>query len=463
MELKEVIANGWCVGCGMCAAVCAKYRLQMQWNDRGEYIPVERAGCNACGEACDLCVSVCPVHGYTKNETEIGESLYGNVPGTHYRDETGYYLGAYIGYTDRDKLRENGASGGMATWTLETLLESGEVDAVAAVGRTTNPEKFFEFRICNTVDEVRQCSRSAYYPVEVSEVIRHILHNEGRYAIIGLPCVCKAIRLAQERFPKLKQRIHYVLGLTCGNLCSKYYAEYVCALGNGDPHKIREFIFRTKHPNQPTSNFGFSFCSGDKTQEKLTQIFWEDGGNSGFSFFEIPGCFYCDDTFAECADATFMDAWLPVYSDQPEGNSIVLLRDSRLHESLAMAAEMGMPIENISIEKVIESQQCALKLKRQKMGVHIHRARKTNKPYPKRREELQRKMTLSLERRAVYYDKRIAEKAALCWRESNRQLSVFHHRMRRLLWSRSVMLLLKDFQTDPWFALKRIMNKLRKR
>lgn len=462
MKLKAIIANGWCVGCGMCAAACPKDRLDMRWNDRGEYNPVERVGCDTCGEKCDLCFSVCPVHGNMKDETEIGSLLYGNVHGIQHRDETGYYLTSYVGYADRDHLRENGASGGMATWTLETLLESGEVDAVAAVGRTTNPEKFFEFRICNTTEEVRQCSRSAYYPVEISVVIRHILQNEGRYAIIGLPCVCKAIRLAQEKFPKLKERIRYVLGLVCGHTCSKYFAEYICALGGGDPHKIREFIFRTKSPNQPASNLGFSFRSGDDSEEKSKQILWQNGVGFAFtnSYFQILGCFYCDDLFAECADAVFMDAWLPRYSLRPEGHSIALLRDASLNKRLDTAMKAGMPIKILPIDQAIRSQRSPLNRKRKDLWVHICQAKKRGRHSPQKRYGFRKKVHSPFSHKIAYLHKQIADKSVSSWQESKKQLSTFQVQMYGLTRSIKFYQQLRYFLAIPLIILKRIIKKL---
>lgn len=387
--VENVVEKGWCVGCGMCAAVCPKRRLGIRWNERGEHNPVTVENAGKCGQTCDVCFSVCPAHGRTKNETEIGRELYGDVEGIQYRAETGYYLASYIGYSNVSGHRPNGASGGMATWTLETLLTSGEVDAVIAVGRTTNPDRFFEFRICTTPEDVRQCSRSAYYPVETSQVIRHVLENDGRYAIIGLPCVCKAIRLAQDHFPKLKQRIRYVLGLTCGHTCSRYFAEYLAALGGADPHDLREVIFRIKNdPAQPISNLAMYFRSGQDQTAKTGTIRWDDGFGFAFvnGYFQVPGCFFCDDVFAECADATFMDAWLPEYAQQPEGMSIALVRSPEIARRFALAPSESARLDPISIEGVVDSQKGAHYLKRSRRYTCLRQLAKAGKDVPARRD-----------------------------------------------------------------------------
>lgn len=364
--IQEVVRKDWCVGCGMCAAVCPMNRLAMKWNDRGEYNPVEIENCAACPAGCSLCYQVCPAHGNTKNETEIGRKWYGDVQGIQHTDETGYYLSAYVGYSKQH--RAAGASGGMATWLLELLLLSKLVDAVAAVGRTVNPDKLFEFKLCRNVDEVRACSRSVYYPVEASQVIQYILKNDGRYAIIGLPCFCKALRLAQDKIPKLNKRIKYILGLTCGHQSSKFFAEYICALGGGNPHELKEIVFRTKDLSQPASNPVISFRSGDGKTQLSKQVLWWDGVGDAYNnaYFQLPGCFYCDDVFAETADAVFMDAWLPEYSKQPEGHNLLLIRNIEIYEYIQEGLSNDLSSMKLPIEKVIQSQKGVLDRKRQR-------------------------------------------------------------------------------------------------
>lgn len=429
----EVVAKNLCIGCGICAGVCPRGRLEMRFNNRGEYNPVELDDCADCGVNCNLCYQVCPAHGDTKNETDIGRELYSDVDGMRYREETGYYLSSYLGYSNLNGHRENGASGGMATWTLETLLVSGEVDAVACVERTNNPKKFFEFKLCTAAEEIRKCGRSAYYPVETSQIIRHIIENDRRYAIIGLPCVCKAIRLAQDNIPKLKDRIKYVLGITCSHMCSKYFAEYLSALGGGNPHSLHEIVFRIKDPNEPASNYGMHFRSGTGKAERIGVIRGCDGFGYAFAsgLFPIRGCFFCDDVFAECADAAFMDAWLPEYAVQPEGHSIVILRNTTLQTMISSQIGKTLNLSEIDVRTTILSQKNALHLKRRKNYVHYREALKRGLPTAKMREPLLRPIRNPIHcaiERTVY---RLANSTGDTWKRVNKDIGLFDSEIKR--------------------------------
>lgn len=89
---------------------------------------------------------------------------------------------------------------------------------------------------------------------------------------------------------------------------------------------------------------------------------WADGVSTVYSngYFQIPGCFFCDDVFAECADVVFMDAWLPEYIDDPKGTSIIIVRNPEIAELIPGDANL----EEIDIERVIYSQRAALRRKR---------------------------------------------------------------------------------------------------
>ena len=378
--IDEVVKNELCIGCGTCAGICPQKILKIQDNEYGEYIPSE---VQVCDSHCGLCMEVCPF-GDNENETQIGAKIYGSTEGIKYLPETGYYLDSYVGYSN--EFRQSSASGGMAVWLLTKLLKEGIVDHVICPTPQKNPEKLFSFEILSDENSIKAASGSVYYPVEMSEVIQKIIEFPGRYAVSGLPCFIKALRLASQKNRKLRERIAFTIGLVCGQMKSKNYTKYIAALaGKKDLNKIQSVYYRGKDPENPASNFYYHFTDEHGLKYK---IFWSDGISEAWvnRWFTPNACNYCDDVFAELADVTFMDAWLPEYSKDSMGTNLVLVRSS---EILALIQE-GMEkneiyLSTISIEKVIKSQAGVLDLKRNQLSYRLYIALQEGQKAPKKR------------------------------------------------------------------------------
>lgn len=383
----NVVPKDLCIGCGVCAGVCPTGTLEMRWSDQGLRIPIDHGQCSP---KCTRCLQVCPFVDSGKTEDEIAEALYGHLPGVGHRSESGYYISTYWGYSTGDT-RTNGASGGLATWFLQNALRKGIVDRVVCVRATDDPDHRFAFEVFTSPQEVGKCGKSAYYPVDVQPVIQHILRNEGRYAIIGLPCLIKSLRLAQERVPLLKRRIVLVAGLVCGQTKSKFFSEYLLSTMGLDPRAVTKMDFRAKRPNQPASNFeARAYARGGHQGAHV----WTDGvyGRTWHTgeFTPLP-CTLCDDVFAETADVVFMDAWLPEFIKDSQGTNLVIARSRlagrHIEEGISSGEIVAQPVD---IARVVASQAAVVTHKRgrlanrlwlaQRKGLSIRKRVKPERP-----------------------------------------------------------------------------------
>jgi coenzyme F420 hydrogenase subunit beta len=424
--IREIVKKNLCIGCGVCTAVCPSDSLKIEWNHYGEYNAVEKITCD---KECGLCLKVCPFADGNDNEDKIGKTLYGEIPGIYHRTETGYYLNCYVGFAK--DTRNRGASGGMATWLLSILLKKGIVDYVIAVVPNNDGDRLFEFTILSNPESVLDSSGSVYYPVELSGVLKEIQKNPGKYALIGLPCFIKAIRLAQTRNPILRQRIFITAGLTCGQLKSRYFTSYIAALAGIREGDLKQVHYREKCQDGPASNFYYSFTRKNGTIEKIFR-------NNSISatwvnrWFTLNSCKYCDDIFAECADVTFMDAWLPEYSEDSRGTSIVLVRSPLVQNVINRGiTDEELNIDPIIIEKVVQNQAGTIDIKRKHLAYQLYFGNQKGLKMPKKRVEPSKSIDRIL-RQEIHLKDKMQRISREMWNPKDPDIECLHEKMRRL-------------------------------
>jgi coenzyme F420-reducing hydrogenase beta subunit len=407
-----------------------------------------------------MCLKVCPFFDGNDNEDIIGKRLFSDIPEIKHTSETGYFLDCFVGYSNVNKHRENGASGGLATWTMETLLEKGLVDHAICVSPMPGSDPLFKFVVCKTPEQIRACSRSCYYPVETSEVLRHVLSNDGRYAVIGLPCVCKAVRLAMEINQKLRQRIRYVLGLTCNQLKSRPFLEYMAGAKTGSPTRLKRVLFRVKDRNRPACDFGIK-CVLQNDVEKT--FFWTNGMYRVWSdgYFTPNPCNFCDDVFAECADTTFMDAWLPQYYKDWAGYNIVLSRSAAISSLLnASSKSAETSISCIAIDDVIKSQRGAIRRKRHDLAIRASMCRTLGQAVPQKRVSSRRSYVFSIRSHVVKLALLTSQKSRDEWLRNRGNRVPFDKAMQPIAIRRAVLRRVENAMCMPRTLLRRFFARL---
>jgi len=90
-NIKQVVENNWCTGCGTCVAFCPVKALKIEYTGDGRYVPALDEGvCTDCG----LCVELCPAA--NENFKELNNFVFDKVP-----DDVllGNYISCYTGYS----------------------------------------------------------------------------------------------------------------------------------------------------------------------------------------------------------------------------------------------------------------------------------------------------------------------------------------------------------------------------
>jgi coenzyme F420 hydrogenase subunit beta len=383
---KSVISGNYCIGCGACAVI-APDRYKIAINDSGCY-ESSPVGSHVDPVIDSKIAAVCPFSQETNNEDIISQRIYPDLP-RHTR--IGSYLRCCAGKTTNKKVYNQSSSGGIGRWVLAELLKTGKVDAVIHVQEVPNAgpgEPLFRYGVSREISEVEGSSRSAYYPVEMSGVLDYVRENPGRYAITGVPCFIKAIRNLSVEEPIFKERICYTVGIVCGHLKSKFYAEMLGWQMDVHPSNLGGFDFRVKIPGKKANEKGVSAIDRGDPLRKITpktvqQLF---GTNYGQGYFKYNACDYCDDVLAETADIAVGDAWLPEFLH--EGTSIVVVRNAAIADLLRKGEEAGeVSFTEVAPDAVAKSQDAGLRHRREGLAYRLHLKKLQNLWAPPKRVE----------------------------------------------------------------------------
>lgn len=339
---------------------------------------------------------LCPFSPFAADEDALAANLF---PSSNHRHPLlGRYEKAYVGHAEEGDFRASGSSGGLVTWVAAQLLSRGMVDGVVHVAAGSGG-CLFGYTLSRSIGALRAGAKSRYYPIELSGVLDEIRRIPGRYAVVGIPCFVKAVCLARDQDPVLRERIAYTLGLVCGHMKSARMAQSFAWQMRQDIGQATAFDYRVKSPDRPANWYRAEMTLPDGT--KRGEDWWHFAdGDWGAGFFQHPACNFCDDVVAETADIVFGDAWREPYSSDGRGTNVVLVRSPELLPIIeAGIAERRVALGEVDADFVVSTQAAGFRQRRQGLSFRQTWARPHIRP---RKRVLPGSIPLSRHRKAVY-------------------------------------------------------------
>lgn len=334
--------------------------------------------------------AACPFAEGSADEDEIAAEVF-TAPNLRNDTRIGRYLATFGGWVIEEDFRERASSGGIGSWIQTELLRRGLVDAILNVmAETVSPggAPLFRFTVARTEAEVRGNAKTRYYPVEMSGVIAHMRANPGRYAVIGVPCFARSLRLVARQDPVVAERLKFVLAIVCGHLKSGAFSQAISWQMGIHPNEMTGIDFRTKLENRPASRYGVTVI-GQRQGEPVKATRPMEGivgANWGHGLFKLKGCEFCDDVLGETADAAIGDAWLPAYDADPKGANVVVVRHPVVYELIRRGADEGrLHLDDLSPDEVAASQAGGLRHRRDGLAYRLWLTDKAGKWRPTKR------------------------------------------------------------------------------
>ena len=367
MNVEPIYASGLCMQCGTCAGVCTRDAIALKWDLRVGYrLHVDAAKCDDCG----MCTAVCPAEGLDFRADAWWRERNGDAPTA---DFLGPWRKLVFGWAADESTRYTSASGGVATAILQGALALGAIDAALVVAM--NPDNPLATRpvLATTADEIAACRGSKYNVAVTNVLLKQVLREPGRYALVGLPCHIQGLRKAQRRFPELRERVVLALGLFCGRTAQPRATEVTARRLGLDPGQLVSVSYR-----------GPSWPGGLRLVTKTGAVHdlpYDDYMNRRFSAYTPPRCRTCPDGLAELADISVGDAWLERFFGSP-GVSGLIVRTEAGEQLLDDLAPAWLALTSATAEEVLASQEPTHALKRRTLRGRLWLRRLAGRPVP---------------------------------------------------------------------------------
>jgi coenzyme F420-reducing hydrogenase beta subunit len=372
-SLENVIEGGFCIGCGTCTYT--NKDSQMQWNTRGELIPIFEIKDTKQS-------SMCPFSDDSKDESTLANIFFNDQLNSN--NIIGKFSNLYAGQVKSNEILKNSSSGGMLTWINKKLLDLNIVDGIIAVRESTN-DTLFEYEICYDSSDLKYFAKSRYYPAQLGNVLKKIKNDGKKYALVTLPCFAKSIRNLQLVDEELHKSIPFIFTLICGHLKTKNYSEYLGWQSNILPKDLTNIDYRVKDKNQLSSKYSVSVSDSEsKNLIAFDDLKYNDWG---LGLFKPKACDFCDDVFGELGDMTVGDAWLPKYLNDDSGNSVIIIRN-KVIDDIFIKYSSELNIEQLSKDDLLKSQKGGIAHKRSGLRVRLDHYSDMSKVTPKKRMAL---------------------------------------------------------------------------
>lgn len=378
-DIRDVVDRGMCVGCGACA-VRTSGAIPVTIGRYGVY----RASLDGADASAVAAASrVCPFSDDSKNEDALGEARFADHP---HDARVGHYHSVFAGrLTDENRLLGS-SSGGLTSFLLGELVRTGRVDGVIHVGRDAGAE-LFGYRVSTTPEQILDQRKSAYYATSVADVVARVRGDGRRYAVVGVPCFVRAFRLLADEMPDLGEQFALFVGLVCGHLKSRFFAESLAWQAGVAPPQLEAIDFRVKNPSRRSSDYDYAAIpAGGEPVLRATKSAID--GSWGYGAFQPDACNFCDDIFAETADIVFADGWLPQYVDDWSGTNLVLVRDPELRAIFDAAHARGeITLDELTVDDAARSQSGNFRHRRTGLRVRLADDAAAGRSIPHKRVE----------------------------------------------------------------------------
>ncbi len=347
--ILDIVKKGLCNRCGGCVGLCPAGTLALD----GNCYPIQVDKCIEC----DLCTDICS--GASADHQMIGNFLFGN--GYRHKDPLGIVQSVCIGHAMEEKIRWQGASGGVVTQILIHLLESGRIQGALVAGPHPDDTALGLGFIARSREDLLGSSQSRYTTTPMLTALKELVREKGEYAVVALPCQVYTLRKLQMKSKKWKKRISLIIGLYCHYRLPHEATREAGAILAPKGTELAAIKYRQKDERGwPYNTVEMTFSDGSTWRSPY-------GPAQTVSLlghcFPRGRCLLCIDALAYFADLVVGDPWIRASSGDwkysvPGGWSGIIVRSDAGAAFLQNCSDAGrLELQSIPPNEVVEGQR----------------------------------------------------------------------------------------------------------
>ncbi|MEM7069864.1 MAG: Coenzyme F420 hydrogenase/dehydrogenase, beta subunit C-terminal domain [Pseudomonadota bacterium] len=287
-SVRDVVAGGLCIGCGLCEAV-TRGRVKMTMAGDGSMRPNSVDSFSSQEEAQIL--SACP-----------GTTAKARIEPCSQQDGIwGAYSTMRYAWAKDPEIRYQSATGGVLTALGMHLLAFGQVKFILHVSADPDHPMRSRWVISETPKQVSERCGSRYGPVSPLAGLIEALDRNEPFAIIAKPCDLGAVHAFSLSDPRVDEFCTIRLAMVCGGQ-SKLKKSRELLEGFGLTEDDLNLFRYRGYGNPGLTTIG---TKDGKTFTKTYLELWEDEGK-----WELETrCKFCPDALGEAADVAAADVW----------------------------------------------------------------------------------------------------------------------------------------------------------
>lgn len=254
---------------------------------------------------------------------------------------------SFVGHASDENIRRAGASGGVLSQLLITLLETKAISGAVCVQMGKTVPWRAEPVIARTREDILRCTQSVYSVTPVNTILGALTKEEGPLAYIGLPDQVASIRKLQQIHHPSVRNIRYVFGPYMGTQMSfEAIRSFLRSHGVRSEQEVTKLRYRA---GEWPGHLEIHLRDGRILRAEKFHY------NYLIPFFITKSSLQLVDFTNELTDISVGDAWSPAFEKERGGHSVILARSTQGAELLQTMQKDGLlTLQEIPLSQALD-------------------------------------------------------------------------------------------------------------